>query len=52
MVGMLVVLIGGFTALFAFLFCVSRDMRRGLRAMKHLTREVEALLDDRASRPV
>jgi len=50
MVGLLVVLTAGFATLFAFLFWVSRDMRRGLREMERLTSEVEALLDTRPPR--
>jgi hypothetical protein len=50
MVGLLVVLSAGFVTLFGFFFWVSREMRRGLREMERLTREVEALLDEGAPR--
>ncbi|HEY3098876.1 MAG TPA: hypothetical protein VGL14_08210 [Methylomirabilota bacterium] len=52
MVGLLGVLFIGFIALFGFFWWVSRDMRRGLCEMQRLTREVEALLDEGASRQV
>jgi len=50
MVGLLIALVAGFVTLFGFFLWVMRDMRRGLREMKRLTREVEALLDDGAPR--
>jgi len=43
-------LVARFVTLFEIFSLVMRDMRRGLREMKHLTREVEALLDDGAPR--
>jgi hypothetical protein len=48
MVGLFVVLITSFVGLFAFLLLVAGEMRRGLREMESLTREVEALLDEGA----
>lgn len=48
MVGLLLVLMVGFAALFVFFARVQRDMTHGLREMRRLTREVEALLDETA----
>jgi hypothetical protein len=48
MVTVLAFLVASFGALLGFLLWVDRDMRRGLREMWRLTREVEALLDETA----
>ena len=50
MVSLLVAFSLGLLVLFSYFLRVSRDMRRGLREMERLTREVEALLEEGAPR--
>ena len=46
MLGFFIIAFLSFISLVGFFLWVLRDMRRGLREMQQLTREVEALLDE------